>query len=105
GAQFWSVYVSADLPEPQAVRATLEQVDVTKRLVAAYPDRLQLALTSADVERAWKQRRIASLMGVEGGHSIGSSLAVLRQMYDLGVRYMTLTHSKTLAWADSATDA
>jgi membrane dipeptidase len=105
GAQFWSVYVSADLSEPQAVQATLEQIDVVKRLVARYPDRLQLALTSADVERAWKQHKIASLIGMEGGHSIGGSLAVLRQMYALGARYMTLTHSKNLAWADSANEA
>src|SRR5690606_37418399 len=105
GAQFWSVYVSADLPEPQAVQATLEQIDVTKRLIARYPERLQLALSSADVERAWKQHKIASLIGMEGGHSIGGSLAVLRQMYALGARYMTLTHSKNLAWADSASEA
>ncbi|GMM92635.1 dipeptidase [Qipengyuania sp. MTN3-11] len=105
GAQFWSVYVSAGLPEPQAVQATLEQIDVTKRLIARYPDALQLALTTEDVEQAVAAGRIASLMGMEGGHSIGSSLAVLRQMYDLGARYMTLTHGTTLSWADSATDA
>lgn len=105
GAQFWSVYVSADLPEAEAVVATMQQIDVTKRLVARYPDRLALALTAADVERAMKQGRIASLMGMEGGHSIDGSLAVLRQMYDLGARYMTLTHSKNNAWADSATAA
>jgi membrane dipeptidase len=105
GAQFWSVYVSADLPEPEAVVATMQQIDVTKRLVARYPDRLALALTAADVERAMKQGRIASLIGMEGGHSIDGSLAVLRQMYDLGARYMTLTHSKNNAWADSATAA
>lgn len=105
GAQFWSVYVSAALPEAEAVKATIEQIDVTKRLIAAYPDDLMLALNSADVERALKQGKIASLMGMEGGSSIGSSLAVLRQTYDLGVRYLTLTHSKTLSWADSATDA
>ena len=104
GAQFWSVYVSADLPEPEAVQATLEQIDVTRRLVARYPRDLQFALTAKDVEDAIRQGRIASLMGIEGGHSIGSSLAVLRQMHALGVRYMTLTHSKTLAWVDSATD-
>lgn len=104
GAQFWSVYVSADLSEPQAVQATLEQIDVTRRLVARYPDDLQFALTAKDVEDSVKRGRIASLMGIEGGHSIGASLGVLRQMYDLGVRYMTLTHSKTLSWVDSATD-
>ncbi|BBC74335.1 membrane dipeptidase [Altererythrobacter sp. B11] len=105
GAQFWSVYVSADLPGPEAVVATLQQIDVTKRLIARYPGDLALALTAEDVERAMKQGRIASLMGMEGGSSIDGSLAVLRQMYDLGARYMTLTHSKTLPWADSATDA
>lgn len=104
GAQFWSVYVSADLTEPEAVQATIEQIDVTRRLVANNPGTLQLALTAADVEGAMKAGRIASLLGMEGGHSIGSSLAVLRQMYALGARYMTLTHSKTLSWADSATD-
>jgi len=103
GAQFWSVYVSADLPEAQAVQATIEQVDVTRRLIARYPDRLALALTAADVEKALKAGKVASLMGMEGGHSIGSSLGVLRQMYAIGVRYMTLTHSKNTPWADSAT--
>jgi membrane dipeptidase len=104
GAQFWSVYVTAALPEPEAVQATIEQIDVTKRLIARYPDDLALALSSADVERAMKRGRIASLMGIEGGHSIGSSLAVLRQMHALGARYMTLTHSKNTPWADSSTD-
>ncbi len=105
GAQFWSVYVSAVLPEPQAVQATLEQIDVTKRLIARYPQDMALCTTAAEVERAMKAGKVASLMGMEGGHSIGGSLAVLRQMYALGARYMTLTHFKTLAWADSATDA
>ncbi len=104
GAQFWSVYVSASLSEPVAVQTTIEQIDVTKRLIAANSGSLALALTSKDVEQAMKQGKIASLMGMEGGHSIGNSLAVLRQMYALGARYMTLTHSKTLDWADSATD-
>jgi len=105
GAQFWSVYVSATLPEPQAVQATLEQIDVTKRLIARYPKDLQLATSAAEVEAAVKAGRIASLIGMEGGYSIGGSLGVLRQMYALGARYMTLTHFKTLTWADSATDA
>ncbi|KHL25379.1 membrane dipeptidase [Croceibacterium mercuriale] len=103
GAQFWSVYVSAALPEPEAVVATLEQIDVTRRLIARYPDELALALTSADVSRAMQQGKIASLMGMEGGHSIGSSLAVIRQMYALGARYLTLTHNRNTPWADSAT--
>jgi membrane dipeptidase len=105
GAQFWSIFVTPELPEPQAVQATLEQIDVTRRLIARYPRDLALALTSDDVARAMRQRRIASLMGVEGGHSIGSSLGVLRQMHALGVRYMTLTHSRSTSWADSATVA
>jgi membrane dipeptidase len=104
GAQWWSVYVSASLSEPEAVQATVEQIDVTKRLIERHPNDLQLALTADDVAAAVEEGRIASLIGMEGGHSIGSSLAVLRQMYDLGARYMTLTHSKTLSWADSSTD-
>lgn len=105
GAQFWSVFVSAQLPEPQAVQATLEQIDVMKRLIARYPDDLQFAASAQDVAAAWRAGRIASLLGMEGGHAIGGSLGVLRQMYALGVRYMTLTHFRNTAWADSATDA
>ena len=105
GAQFWSVYVPATLPEPQAVQQTIEQIDVTRRLIDRYPADLALALTSEDVARAMRAGRIASLIGMEGGHSIGSSLAVLRQMYALGARYMTLTHTKNTPWADSGTDA
>ena len=105
GAQFWSVYVSTNLPEAEAVQATLEQIDVTKRLIDRNPRGLELALTADDVEAAIAEGRVASLLGMEGGHSIGNSLAVLRQMYDVGARYMTLTHGKTLDWADSATDA
>ena len=104
GAQWWSVYVPASLDEPEAVQMTMEQIDITKRLVAAYPEDLALALTADDVEAAVAEGRIASLIGMEGGHSIGSSLAVLRQMYDLGARYMTLTHSRNTPWADAATD-
>ncbi|MFZ1743572.1 MAG: dipeptidase [Pontixanthobacter sp.] len=104
GAQFWSVYVTADLAEPQAVQAVIEQIDVTKRLIDRYPDDLALARTANDVETAVKSGKIASLLGMEGGHSIGSSLAVLRQDYELGARYMTLTHTKNTPWADSATD-
>ena len=105
GAQFWSVWVSTSLTEQQAVQATLEQIDLTKRIVARYPQDLQFATSADDVERAMKAGRIASLIGMEGGHGIGTSLGVLRQMYALGARYMTLTHSKNTSWADSATDA
>lgn len=104
GAQWWSVYVPASLEEPQAVQMTLEQIDVTKRLIANYPEDMALALTADEVEAAMAQGKIAGLLGMEGGHSIGSSLAVLRQMYDLGARYMTLTHSRNTPWADSSTD-
>jgi len=105
GAQFWSVYVSANLTEQQAVQATFEQVDVMKRVIAANPADMQYCENAACVEKAWKAGKIASLMGAEGGHSIGGSLAVLRQLYGAGVRYMTLTHFKNNAWADSGTDA
>jgi membrane dipeptidase len=101
--QFWSVYVPSTLPEPQAVVATLEQIDFVRRLVARY-DELALATTADEVERAVADGRLASLLGIEGGHSIGGSLGVLRQMRDLGVRYLTLTHNANTAWADSATD-
>lgn len=104
GAQYWSVYVPVSISEPEAVQMTMEQIDVMKRLIAQNPDALAYAETAADVERAIAEGRIASMLGMEGGHSIGSSLAVLRQMYDLGARYMTLTHSANTPWADSATD-
>ncbi|MDR1512520.1 MAG: dipeptidase, partial [Propionibacteriaceae bacterium] len=104
GAQFWSAWVPATLPEPEAVVATLEQIDAIHRLVAAYPDRLQFARTAGDVREAWAVGKIASLIGVEGGHSIAESLGVLRAFARLGVRYVTLTHSNNLSWADSATD-
>ena len=103
GAQFWSVYVPATLKGADAVQATLEQIDVVHRLDAAYPDTFALALTADDVERIHKSGRIASMIGVEGGHSINNSLATLRMLYHAGARYMTLTHSSNNDWADSAT--
>jgi membrane dipeptidase len=104
GAQFWSVYVSHLLTGGEAVTAVLEQVDCVLRLTQRYPADLRLAVTADDMEAARSQGRIASLMGAEGGHSINNSLGVLRTLYELGVRYMTLTHNATLDWADSATD-
>jgi len=104
GGQFWSVWVTTGQSETEAVREVTEQIDVVERLVAAYPKDLVLAKSADDIEAAFRQHRIASLIGVEGGHSIGSSLGVLRQMYRAGARYMTITHSKNTPWADSATD-
>ncbi len=104
GGQFWSVYVPATMQGKEAVRATLEQIDIVHRMVAKYPDTLALARTADDVERAFKAGKIASMIGMEGGHSIDSSLAALRMMHALGAGYMTLTHSKNVPWADAATD-
>ncbi|MEV7419350.1 dipeptidase [Streptomyces sp. NPDC089919] len=104
GAQFWSVYVRSDYAGDRAVSATLEQIDVVGQLIERYPADLVRALTAADMEKARAEGRIASLMGAEGGHSIHNSLATLRALHRLGVRYMTLTHNDTIDWADSATD-
>ncbi|MCI0437804.1 MAG: dipeptidase, partial [Chloroflexi bacterium] len=105
GGQFWSVYVSATMKPGEMVRATMEQIDVVYGLLRRYPETFQLALAADDVERAFRAGRIASLIGMEGGHSIDNSLAALRMFYRLGARYMTLTHSKNVPWADSCTDA
>ena len=106
GAQFWSAYVPADTAKKgTAVKLTLEQIDVIHRLAKAYPNDLEMAYTVADIERIRKAGKIASLIGIEGGHSIDNSIPTLRMLYKLGVRYMTLTHSESLDWADSATDA
>ncbi|MCH8063082.1 MAG: dipeptidase [Chloroflexi bacterium] len=104
GGQFWSVYVSTSSPPEEYVRATMEQIDVVHNLVRRYPDAFQLALTADDVENAFEGGKIASLIGMEGGHSIDNSLASLRMFFDLGARYMTLTHNKNIDWADSCTD-
>ncbi|GLW28366.1 dipeptidase [Actinoplanes regularis] len=102
GGQFWSVYVPSDLPEPEAVTHTMEQIDIVYRLIAAYPDTLEAATTADDVERIVADGRIASLIGIEGGHCLARSPGVLRSFARLGVRYVTLTHNHHTAWADSA---
>jgi membrane dipeptidase len=105
GAQFWSVWIPVSVQGFEAVQMTLEQIDLVKRMAARYPADFAMAYTVADIQRIHKAHKIASLIGIEGGHQINNSLAVLRQMYDMGARYMTLTHTSNTAWADSATDA
>jgi membrane dipeptidase len=104
GGQFWSVYVPAEMTGDAAVAATLEQIDIVHRMARKYADVFELALTADEVERAFRRGKIASLIGMEGGHSIASSLAALRMFHRLGARYLTLTHSRNVPWADSATD-
>jgi membrane dipeptidase len=104
GGQFWSVYVPVERQGADAVTATLGQIDIVYRMLRRYPQALELALSADDIERIFKSGKIASLIGMEGGHSIDNSLANLRMFYRLGARYMTLTHSSNTAWADSATD-
>ena len=104
GGQFWSVYVPASLAGDGAVTAVLEQIDLAQAMIARYPEVLERALTASDVERIFASGRVASLLGAEGGHAIAGSLGVLRMLYVLGVRYMTLTHNANVGWADSATD-
>jgi membrane dipeptidase len=104
GGQFWSVWIPPDTKGFAAVQLTLEQMDLVKRIAARYPADLDMAYTAADVRRIHQSHKVASLIGIEGGHQINNSLAVLRQMYDAGARYMTLTHTSNTGWADSATD-
>jgi membrane dipeptidase len=105
GAQFWSIYVPGEVKDSGYARIQLEQFDIARRFIARYHDRLTLALTAADIEREFKRGRIASLLGMEGGHVIENSLGALRAYYDLGARYLTLTHNVTLDWADAAADS
>jgi membrane dipeptidase len=105
GAQFWSVYTPGEYPDSGYARVQLEQIDIARRVIAKYPDRLALALTPEDIRKDFRQGKIGSLLGLEGGHAIENSLGALRAYYDLGVRYMTLTHNVTLAWADAALDS
>ncbi len=105
GAQFWSVYVPGDYRDSGFARTQLEQIDIARRIIARYPDRLVPALTAADIEREFPRGRIASLLGAEGGHVLENSLGALRMYYDLGVRYLTLTHNVTLDWVDAALDS
>jgi membrane dipeptidase len=102
GGQFWSVYVPSTMQGKEAVRATLEQIDIVHRMTQRWPETFEMAYTAADVERSFKAGRIGSLIGMEGGHSIDSSLATLRMMFALGARYMTLTHSANVPWADAS---
>ena len=104
GTQFWAVYVPSTFEPFEAVRAQLEQIDIARRLIAKYPDDLGWAVSVADIEHHVTEGRIASLLGIEGGHTIGNSLGALRAYYDLGVRYMTLTHFNSNDWADAATE-
>lgn len=105
GAQFWSVYTPGDWRDSGYARVQLEQIDIARQIIAKYPDRFALALTANDIRRNFKQGKIGSLLGLEGGHAIENSLGALRAYYDLGVRYMTLTHNVTLDWADAANDS
>ena len=105
GAQVWSIYIPGEIKDSGFARVQLEQFDIARRMIARYPDRLMLALTADDIVKAKKQKKIASLLGMEGGHAIENSLGALRSYYDLGARYMTLTHNVTLDWADAALDS
>jgi membrane dipeptidase len=103
-AQFWSIYIPGEIKDSGYARVQLEQFDIARRMIAHYPARLSFALNTNDIERSFKRGRIASLLGMEGGHAIENSLGALRSYYDLGARYLTLTHNVTLDWADAALD-
>jgi membrane dipeptidase len=105
GGQFWSIYVPGEIRDSGYARVQLEQFDIARRIIARYPDQLQLALTASDAEAAMRRGRVASFLGMEGGHVIENSLGALRAYYDLGARYLTLTHNVTLDWADAAMDS
>jgi membrane dipeptidase len=105
GGQFWSVYIPGDMRDSGFARVQLEQIDIARQVVARYPDQFSWALNSSDIWRAFGEGKIGSLLGVEGGHAIENSLGALRAYYDLGVRYMTLTHNVTIDWADAASDS
>ena len=104
GGQFWSVYTPSTMTGQEAVRVTLEQIDIVHRMTKRWPETFEMAYTAADVERSFKAGRIGSMIGMEGGHSIDDSLPTLRMFYALGARYMTLTHNGNLRWADAAAD-
>ena len=104
GAQFWSVYIPGDIADSGFARVQIEQIDIARRVIEKYPE-LEWALTASDIRARFREGRIGSLLGMEGGHALENSIAALRLYYDLGVRYMTLTHNVTLDWADAANDA
>jgi membrane dipeptidase len=104
GGQFWSVYITGTLVGDQAIRTTIEQIDTARRIIEAYPQHLELAASADDMVRIHRRGRIGSLLGIEGGRQIGGSLPALRRFYDLGARYMTLTHNQTTEWADAGTE-
>ncbi len=104
GAQFWSVYIPGEIKDSGYARVQLEEIDIARRFIAKYPERLAFATRASDIRRDFAQHKVASFLGMEGGHAIENSLGALRTYYDLGVRYMTLTHNVTLDWADAALD-